>query len=125
MRKITVIKNRNEIIGEMLQKMHESTCEQKKLIEQLIELHQLLSEQEEDENQKEDRTLVKGVGGLADYLGCGKNKAQDILNTGVLQKKEIAYRTGNRWIVNTTLLDEALAENPELLHQTEQVEIMK
>lgn len=125
MRKIKIVKNRDEIIGEMLQKMYDGVCVQKKLLEQLIEFQQLLSEQEKCNTQKECRALVKGVSGLAEYLGCGKNKAQEILNSGILQQKEIVYRAGNRWLVNTTLLDEALAENPEMFHQVAQVENMK
>ena len=53
--------------------------------------------------------IVKGVGGLARYLGIGNTKAQEILNSKILQKhKGTAYLVGNEWRINTEKLDELL-----------------
>lgn len=59
--------------------------------------------------------IVKGVGGLARYLGIGNTKAQEILNSRILQKhKGTAYLTGKGWRINTEKLDELIADNPEI-----------
>lgn len=106
----------SEEVGEMLNSIYNCVCKQKECLELLIESHKLLSEQETDKVRKEEeREIIQGVKGLAKYLGCGINKAQDILNSGLLQSMEIAYRAGSRWIINATRLDEAISEGPNLL----------
>jgi hypothetical protein len=83
----------------------------------------LLIEESETEESKqsqikdEPRELIKGVNGLAEFLGCGSTKAQNIINSGVLQEREIAYRAGNRWRFNKTLLTKLLEEEPEILNK--------
>ena len=62
--------------------------------------------------QSEDERIVKGVRGLGKHLGCGVTKAQEILNSGILQKNGIAYPAGKGWRINREKLDKFLAENP-------------
>lgn len=38
------------------------------------------------------------------------------MNSGILQERDIAYRAGNRWRFNKTLLAELLNEEPEILN---------
>ena len=85
-------------------------------------LELLLSEYELDTanltpRDDEPRELIKGINGLAEFLGCGSTKAQNIINSGVLQEREIAYRAGNRWRFNKTLLTRLLDEDPEILNR--------
>ncbi len=68
-----------------------------------------------EKGKEEDANIIKGVEGLAKYLGCGKTKAQEILNSGVLKRLKIAYQTGNRWRVKKDKLDELLNNNPTAL----------
>lgn len=62
--------------------------------------------------QSEDKRIIKGVKGLGTHLGCGVTKAQEILNSGILQKNGIAYPAGKGWRINREKLDKFLAENP-------------
>ena len=85
-------------------------------------LELLLSEYELDTanltpRDDEPRELIKGINGLAEFLGCCSTKAQNIMNSGVLQERDIAYRAGNRWRFNKTLLAELLQEEPEILNK--------
>ena len=63
------------------------------------------------------RRVVVMNGGLADFLGCGNTKAQNIMNSGILQERDIAYRAGNRWRFNKVLLIKLLQEEPEILNK--------
>ena len=65
----------------------------------------------------EPRELIKGISGLAEFLSCGTTKAQSIMNSGILQERGIAYRAGNRWRFNKTLLMRLLEEEPEILNE--------
>ena len=85
-------------------------------------LELLLSEYELDTanltpHDDEPRELIKGINGLAEFLGCGITKAQNIMNSGILQERDIAYRAGNRWRFNKTLLTRLLDEEPEILNR--------
>ncbi len=63
--------------------------------------------------QSEDKHIIKGVVGLGKYLGCGTTKAQEILNSGILQNNDsIAYRAGKGWRINKGKLDKLLGDNP-------------
>ena len=110
-----IIKDKNEVMKELLTTMYESACAQKELLG-------LLLEDLEDEESKlsplneEPRELIKGVCGLAEFLDCGMTKAQGIMNSGILQEKGIAYRAGNRWRFNKTLLSRLLEQEPEILN---------
>jgi hypothetical protein len=116
MKTTKIIKNKKEVMKELLTTMYESACAQKELLELLLEEFET-----EETNQAplevEPRELIKGVNGLAEFLGCGSTKAQNIINSGVLQEREIAYRAGNRWRFNKTLLTRLLDEEPEILNR--------
>lgn len=60
-------------------------------------------------NQKD---VLSGVRELKDYLHSGSAKAQEILNSGILQNAGISYRVGNKHIINRGKLDEFLKNNP-------------
>ena len=59
---------------------------------------------------------IKGVKGLATYLKICTTKAQDIINSNILQEKGIAYRVGNGWNFNAAKLDKLLEDNPSILY---------
>ena len=96
--------------------MYDSVCAQKELLELLLEEFET-EEIKQTPLEVEPRELIKGVNGLAEFLGCGSTKAQNIINSGVLQEREIAYRAGNRWRFNKTLLTRLLDEEPEILNR--------
>ena len=62
-----------------------------------------------------DDNLIKGVKGLADFLGCGINTAQNIVNSEILLKKKIQYNTGKGWRFRKDKLTELLEKEPEIL----------
>lgn len=115
MKTMRIIKDKTEIMKKFLTSMYENVCMQKEMLELL------LSEYESDATNQtlysdEPRELIKGINGLAEFLGCGSTKAQNIMNTGILQERDIAYRAGNRWRFNKTLLTKLLKEEPEILN---------
>ena len=59
--------------------------------------------------------VIKGVKGLALYLKIGITKAQEILNSEILQNNGVAYRVGNGWNINAQKLDELLSKDSDLL----------
>jgi len=115
MKTTKIIRDKREVMKKLLCKMYESTCIQKELLEMLLEEFE-----EEKSNQvqvkDEPRELIKGISGLAAFLCCGTTKAQSIMNSGILQDRNIAYRAGNRWRFNKTLLAELLQEEPEIFN---------
>lgn len=116
MKTTKIIRDKKEVMKKLLSTMYESACAQKDLLEMLMEE---LEEEKSSQVQAKDepRELIKGVNGLAEFLGCGITKAQSIMNSGILQNHEIAYRAGNRWRFNKTLLSELLQEEPEILNR--------
>ena len=62
-----------------------------------------------------DANLIKGVKGLADFLGCGINTAQNIIKSEILLKRKIQYNTGNGWRFRRDKLTELLEKEPEIL----------
>jgi hypothetical protein len=62
-----------------------------------------------------DTNLIKGVKGLADFLGCGINTAQNIIKSEILLKRKIQYNTGNGWRFRRDKLTELLEKEPEIL----------
>jgi len=58
--------------------------------------------------------IIKGVEGLAVALGCGKTKAQEILNSNVLQEARIAHRIGRGWRFSKEELSSFVKDNPEI-----------
>ena len=118
MRKTRTIKDKDTIISEMLESMLVCVNKLKEGLEMLSDQHSKLQEENRTQEKIKNRqevTLIHGVSGLAKHLGCGKNKAHNILNSNILQEEGIAYRVGNRWIINPNSLDGLLAENPEIL----------
>lgn len=115
MKTLKIIRDKKEVMKKLLTTMYESACAEKELLEMLLE------EFEEESNQvrvkDEPRELIKGISGLAEFLSCGTTKAQSIINTGILQERGIAYRAGNRWRFNKTLLIRLLQEEPEILNE--------
>jgi hypothetical protein len=111
------IRDKKEVIKKLLTTMYESACAQKELLGLLLEEFE-----EEKSNQvqvkDEPRELIKGISGLAKFLACGTTKAQSIMNSGILQDRNIAYRAGNRWRFNKTLLAELLQEEPEIFNRS-------
>ena len=117
MKTTKIIRDKKEVMKKLLSTMYESACAQKDLLEMLMEE---LEEEKSSQVQAKDepRELIKGVNGLAEFLGCGITKAQSIMNSGILQNHEIAYRAGNRWRFNKTLLAELLQEEPEIFNRS-------
>lgn len=114
--KITkIIRDEKEVMKKLLATMYESVCTQKKLLEMLLE--EIEAEESKPTPIKDEpRELIKGIDGLAEFLSCGTTKAQNIMNSGILQERGIAYRAGNRWRFNKTLLTRLLEEEPEILN---------
>ncbi len=116
MKTTKIIKNKKEVMKELLTTMYESACAQKKLLELLLEEFET-EVIKQTPMEVEPRELIKGINGLADFLGCGTTKAQNIINSGILQERNIAYRAGNRWRFNKTLLTRLLEEEPGILNR--------
>lgn len=115
MKTTKIIRDKNEVMKELLATMFESACTQKKLLEMLLE--EIEAEESKPTPIKDEpRELIKGISGLAEFLSCGTTKAQNIMNSGILQERGIAYRAGNRWRFNKTLLTRLLEEEPEILN---------
>lgn len=66
-------------------------------------------------NYEVEGLIQRGVRGLAKLMNCGTTEAQQILNSGILQNKGIAYKVGRVWNINSCKLDNALSNNPYLL----------
>ena len=113
MKNTKIIKDKNEVMKELLTMMYEA---QKELLRLLIEESET-EESKQSQIKDEPRELIKGIKGLAEFLGCGTTKAQSIMNSGILQERDIAYRAGNRWRFNKTLLTKLLEEEPEILNK--------
>lgn len=67
-----------------------------------------------EEASSDDTNLIKGVKGLAAFLGCGINTAQNIINSEILLKGKIQYRTGKGWRFRRDKLTELLEKEPEI-----------
>lgn len=75
------------------------------------------------EKESTDKQIIKGVKGLATYMGIGITKAQEILNSGILQKNGIAYRSGKAWRLNAQKLDKMLSDNPAIFRGIQQKDL--
>lgn len=71
----------------------------------------------EHSSQSRNDGPIKGVRGLAKFLGCGVNKAQQIMNSGVLVESKIAYKIGKTWLMNREKLTLFLEDNPMILEK--------
>lgn len=112
----TIVRDKKVVMEKLLTSMYESVCTQKELLELLLEGFKAETTNKVQEYD-EPRELIKGINGLAEFLGCGNTKAQNIMNSGVLQERDIAYRAGNRWRFNKTLLARLLEEEPEIFNR--------
>ena len=115
MKTMRIIRDKNEVMKKLLSRMYESVCAQKEIQELLLEEYEA-EDNEQAQKTEEPRELIKGISGLAEFLSCGTTKAQNIMNSGILQERGIAYRAGNRWRFNKTLLTRLLEEEPEILN---------
>lgn len=61
-----------------------------------------------------NREVIKGVAGLAKYLGFGKTMAQAIINSELLMTNGSQYRAGKSWFFNPEKIEDLLKENPNL-----------
>lgn len=75
----------------------------------------ITSEKSVNPTTSNDGNIIKGVRGLADFLGCGVNTAQNIINSEILLKKKIQYNTGKGWRFRKDKLTELLEKEPEIL----------
>ena len=116
MKTMRIIKDKTEIMKKFLTSMYENVCMQKEMLELLLSEYELDTANLTPRDD-EPRELIKGINGLAEFLGCGITKAQNIMNSGILQERDIAYRAGNRWRFNKTLLTRLLDEEPEILNR--------
>ena len=73
-----------------------------------------ISVEVKEQESTSDANLIKGVKGLADFLGCGINTAQNIINSEILSKKKIQYRAGKGWRFRKDKLTELLDKEPEI-----------
>lgn len=62
-----------------------------------------------------NNNLIKGVKGLASFLGCGITTAQNIINSKVLEMGNAQYRAGKGWLFRKDKLIAMLEKEPELL----------
>lgn len=62
-----------------------------------------------------DANLIKGVRGLAKFLGCGVNTAQNIVSSEILLKRKIQYNAGDGWRFRKDKLTDLLEKEPEIL----------
>ena len=61
-----------------------------------------------------DDNLIKGVKGLAKYLGCSNNTAQNIINSKILSEKGIQYMAGKSWRFKKDKLSKLLEQEPNI-----------
>ena len=64
-----------------------------------------------------DANLIKGVRGLAAFLDCGTNTAQNIVKSEILLKKKIQYSIGDDWRFRKDKLTDLLEKEPEILRK--------
>lgn len=62
-----------------------------------------------------NREVIKGVAGLAKYLGVGTTMAQAIINSKLLMTNGSQYKAGKSWIFNHEKIEDLLKENPNIL----------
>ena len=106
---LVVIQNLLAEIDSSLVATKEKHCYDGKYLESNMRPTSPATEKTSDDN------LIKGISGLANYLGCCKTTAQNIVNKGVLQKAGILYRSGARIRLRKDKLERFLVENPGAL----------
>ena len=70
-----------------------------------------------------DANLIKGVRGLAAFLDCGTNTAQNIIKSEILLKKKIQYNTGHGWRFRKDKLTDLLEKEPEILKKVRKKQV--
>lgn len=70
-----------------------------------------------------DANLIKGVRGLAAFLDCGTNTAQNIVKSEILLKKKIQYNTGHGWRFRKDKLTDLLEKEPEILKKVRKKQV--
>ena len=68
------------------------------------------------DNKEADKRIIKGVKGLSQALGISTTKAQEIFNSGILQRNGVAYRNGKAWRLNAEKLNYLLADEPYIFY---------
>ena len=68
-----------------------------------------------EKKPQQEIKVISGVQGLADFLGCGKTKAMEIVNEGKLIEAKIQYQVGRTWKFDAIKLREKLDKNPDFL----------
>jgi hypothetical protein len=71
--------------------------------------------QDDTDTKLPNREVIKGVAGLAKYLGFGKTMAQAIIKSELLMTNGSQYRAGKSWFFNPEKIEDLLKENPNLL----------
>lgn len=71
--------------------------------------------QDDTDTKLPNREVIKGVAGLAKYLGFGKTMAQAIIHSELLMTNGSQYRAGKSWFFNPEKIEDLLKENPNLL----------
>lgn len=88
-----------------------------KVLEELPKSEKRQSPKKEENNSPEKSCpvlkVVSGTQGLADFLGCGKTKAFEIIKSGVLKAEGIQYQVGKTWKFNAEKLEKYCLEHPE------------
>lgn len=67
------------------------------------------------ESKISNSEVIKGVAGLAEYLGFGITMAQAIVSSKRLMTNGGQYRAGKSWLFNRKKIEDLLKENPNLL----------
>lgn len=68
-------------------------------------------------SSNECERIIKGVRGLAEYLGCGVNTAQNIIKSKILLENNIQYNAGDGWRFRKDNLNRLLKEQPQIFRK--------
>ena len=72
------------------------------------------------EDKAEERRIIKGVRGLKEYLGIGLTKAQEIINSQILQKK-VQYTAPSKLetiLLKSMVIDPIRLLDIQMVHST-------
>lgn len=69
-------------------------------------------------SEKRESKVIGGVRELAKYLGIGVTKAQEIVNSKVLEKEGVSYCIGRKWLFNKEKLDALVREKPDVFSKS-------
>lgn len=71
--------------------------------------------QPQQEEAIDEKKVISSTQGLADFLGCGKTKAFEIIKSGILKEAGIQYKVGRTWKFNAAKLSKYITEHPDFL----------